>query len=297
MTPSQPFLQQLGLALKIIFASLCSSPMIPRLKLHTSRWPVEWYLLGHSPTSAEFFDPSVFITWSPFHWRKNLVPQNCSSVTWVESYHHLCFVLSKWQNVVLLLVIEAALYVWDSVLQEASEHSEPWRKWGGTPQVVAILHANNYRDIESDKQGGRGLWRRLWSYEVVILLQENFYLILCPLCHVSHLGIFQSCSVDGRNLANHLGCIKHCKQWDMDTISTGDRRISSINRSVLTDDVLWCRILPFWLKSRYWSLYLWVFSSIKVPPPTNSIQWSRKISPLIGLFYFYLFVFFPSWSF
>ena len=42
----------------------------------------------------------------------------------------------------------------------------------------------------------------------------------------------------------------------MVTISSGDRRISSINRGVvLTDDVLWCHILPFWLKSRYWSHY------------------------------------------
>ena len=143
-----------------------------------------------------------------------------------------------------LLVVEAALYVWDSVLQERGEWTQmsPWWKWG-TPQVVAILHANNYRDIESDKQGGRRLWRRLWSYEVVILLQKTS--ISSYVYYVMSLiqRSFRVVVLMEKIWGNHLGCIKPCKSWDMDTISSGDRRISSINRGVVsTDDVLWCHI-------------------------------------------------------
>ena len=43
---------------------------------------------------------------------------------------------------------------------------------------------------------------------------------------VDFYGIFATCTVDGRNPANHLGFIKPRKQWDIYTISTGDRRIS-----------------------------------------------------------------------
>ena len=87
---------------------------------------------------------------------------------------------------------------------------EPMVKMGGTPQVVAILHANNYRDIESDKQGGRRLWRRLWSYEVVILLQKTF--ISSYVYYVMSLiqRSFRVVVLMEEIWGNHLGCIKPC---------------------------------------------------------------------------------------
>ncbi len=66
------------------FASLCNSTIIPRLKLHTSRWAVEWHLPGHSPTSAEeFWSLEFFVTWSPFGAR-----------IWCHETVHLCVSLS-----------------------------------------------------------------------------------------------------------------------------------------------------------------------------------------------------------
>ena len=42
-------------------------------------------------------------------------------------------------------------------------------------------------------------------------------------------SIVQYNTVDGRNPANHLGCLKPCKQWDKLPTSTGVSRISAIN--------------------------------------------------------------------